>query len=152
MLSFVVWTEREKVSVASQGLILFGSQMFQFMLKFRIFPFFMHFYFVNCAALFTEWAQTPALTPCEKKYISTVVSICIHWEIHCLPYAGLFVYFYIQEDNLPVQNLILMNYFGIYQQPLSMSITWYRTCWKYVWLKQLSPTYLLPHLLWSRSC
>ena len=38
-------------------------------------------------------------------------------------------------------------------QPLkSVSITWYRTLWRYFWLQLFSPAYLLPHLLWSRSC
>ena len=37
-------------------------------------------------------------------------------------------------------------------QPLiSVSITWYRTLWRWVWLQLYSPAYLFPHLLWSRS-
>ena len=38
-------------------------------------------------------------------------------------------------------------------QPLiSVSITWYRTRWRQVWLQLYSPAYLFPQVLWSRSC
>ena len=35
---------------------------------------------------------------------------------------------------------------------ISLSITWYRIRWRYVWVQLFSPAYLLHHLLWSRSC
>ena len=41
----------------------------------------------------------------------------------------------------------------VFSQPLiSVSITWYRTCWRQVWLQLYSHAYLFPKVLWCRSC